>query len=437
MYTRLLTSIFLKAVDSCRPEHLIPGLLHLTAEELIIHQHRFDRYELKRLLLITAGKAAAALAVEAEKILGPSLTDGLCITKYQHALPLARVRLIEAAHPEPDENSLLAGREVIRMLEELTQNDLVLLLISGGASSLITDLPEGAGTADLKEGYRLLINSGAPIGEINCIRKHLSRIKGGQLIRVAYPAKVVSLLISDVPGDDPETIGSGLTVPDPSTYQEALQILTRHHLLAQFPEPLMHHLEKGSLGQLEETPKPGDPLFLNSFTHIVANNQLAADTAVREAQKQGFHVWQNKSVMTGNTDEEAISFARQLIGYTGPLPALFISGGETTLEVKGNGKGGRNQHFALRLLQTLKNEWKADTGFAVLCAGTDGTDGPTDAAGAVIHSGMLSAPGITTSLITAHLDNYNAYPFFATQGGLLSTGPTQTNVMDLVIGIIY
>jgi glycerate 2-kinase len=437
MDTHLLKHIFLSAVASCRPDRLLPGVMNLTPDAIALQHHQFNRSETERLFIIAAGKAAAALAVEAEKILGPLITDGLCVTKYHHGLPLSRIRMIEAAHPEPDENSLRAGNELIRMLQGLTKNDLVILLISGGASSLLTDLPEEADNTDLKEGYRLLINSGASIHEINCIRKHLSRIKGGQLVRIAHPAKVVSLLISDVPGDDPQTIGSGLTVPDPTTYQDAIHILTRFNLLTEFPVSLLNHLKKGSFGLLDETPKPGDPVFQDTYTDIIANNQLAVETAVREAQKMGFHIWRNNNIMTGNTDEEALAFSRQMIKYDGPLPALFISGGETTIRVTGHGKGGRNQHFALRILQVMKTEWNNNSRFVLLSAGTDGTDGPTNAAGAIIDSAMLSAPAITLPLIKKHLDSFNAYPFFATHGGLLITGPTQTNVMDLVIGIKY
>lgn len=437
MQTRLLTDLFSAAVQSCRPDGLIPDMISVTPEALIINHRPYSRKKTDRLFIVAAGKAAAAMAQEIEKITDLIITDGLCITKYHHALPLSRIRTIEAAHPEPDENSFLAGHEVLRMLSGLTENDLVLFLISGGASSLMTDLPEGATATDLKKGYHLLINSGAGIDEINSVRKHLSRIKGGQLVRAAYPAQVVSLLISDVPGDNLEAIGSGMTVPDPGSYQQAIGVLEQYHLTRQFPVSLLQHLYKGEWGQITETPKPSDPIFDRAFTTIIANNHQAASTAANEALKRGYTVYRDKAVMTGNTDNEALAFARKLIQYEGPLPALFICGGETTLQVKNEGKGGRNQHFALRVLLELKKEWKRSAGFMVLCAGTDGTDGPTDAAGALIHSSMLTDAGITVSRIQQHLDEFNAYPFFEATGGLFITGPTQTNVMDLVLGVIY
>lgn len=437
MHTRLLKVLFSAAVQSCRPDGLIPDMISVTPEYLIINHHHYSRKKTDRVFVVAAGKAAAAMALEIEKIPGLTITDGLCITKYHHALPLSRIRTIEAAHPEPDENSFLAGHEVLRMLSGLTENDLVLFLISGGTSALLTDLPEGTNPDDLKKGYQLLINSGAGIAEINCVRKHLSRIKGGQLVRAAYPAQVVSLLISDVPGDNLETIGSGMTVPDPGTYQQAISVLEQYGLTSQFPDSLLQHLYKGQRGQLDETPKPGDPIFQRIFTDIIATNHQAATTAEKEALKRGYSVYLDKSVMTGDTNDEALAFTRKLLGYNGPLPAIFICGGETTLRVTHEGKGGRNQHFALRVLLELKKEWKRTAGFMILCAGTDGTDGPTDAAGALIHSSMLKEAGITVSRIQQHLDQFNAYPFFEETGGLFITGPTQTNVMDLVIGMVY
>lgn len=436
-HIRQLTVIFQSAVESCQPEKLLPELFSVTPGCIHINNHRFDSTETGSICLIAVGKAAAAMAREAEKVFGSLIKEGLCVTKYGHALPLERIRIIESAHPEPDENSLLAGHEIHQLLNRLTGKEIVLFLISGGASSLITDLPEGANEKELREGYGLLVNSGADIAEINCVRKHLSRIKGGQLAKAAYPAPVISLFISDVPDDDLQTIGSGITVPDPTRFADALAVLNKYGLTDHFPLSLKMYLEKGSSGLYPETPKPGDPVFRFTINEIIASNKLALKTAIGMAEKRGYHIWQTTTPITGDTNEEALSFARLLQRYDGPLPAFFIRGGESTLRVSGNGKGGRNQHFALRVLGSMKTDWKKPNGFAILCAGTDGTDGPTDAAGALIHSGMLDDPGLSLSRINTHLDQFNAYPLLAETGGLYITGPTKTNVMDLVIGILY
>ncbi len=437
MLSQPLTEIFNKAVQQCRPDHVLPGMLELTAEELKIDTYSCKREQVRDFYIIAAGKAAGAMALEAEKVFGTFITGGLCVTKYHHALPLQRLKMLEAAHPVPDENSVEAGRQVLQLLKGRSEKDIVLFLISGGASSLVTDLPSGTSIADLTKSYQLLVNSGAAIDEINCVRKHLSRIKGGQLAKAAYPARIISLLISDVPGDDLQTIGSGPTVPDHSTFQEALNVVTKYGLQESLPASIWQHLNKGVQGALEETPKPGDPVFRSVYTRIIANNYKAAAAAKMEAEKSGFHVHWDKRLMTGNTDEEAQEFSQQLLHYEGPLPALFIRGGETTLRVSGNGKGGRNQHFALRALLEMKTHWNKPSGFAILSAGTDGTDGPTDAAGAIIHSAMLSNPDLSVTTIQEHLTQFNAYPFFAKTGGLIFTGPTQTNVMDIVFGMIY
>lgn len=437
MHIRQLTEIFQTAVESCQPQKLLPELLSVSSGFIHINNHRFNRTETGAICLIAAGKAAGAMAREAEKVFGSLIKEGLCVTKYGHALPLQRIRVIEAAHPEPDENSLLAGQVVHQLLNRLTGKEILLFLISGGASSLITDLPEGASENELREGYRLLVNSGADIKEINCVRKHLSRIKGGQLAKAAFPAPVISLLVSDVPGDDLQTIGSGITVPDPTSFEDALAVLNKYRLTDKFPLSLKIYLEKGSSGQYPETPKPGDPAFRFTINEIIASNKLALNTAISMAEKSGYHIWKTVTPITGETNEEALSFARLLQGYDGPLPAFFIRGGESTLRVSGNGKGGRNQHFALRILGSMKTDWKKQDRFAILCAGTDGTDGPTDAAGALIHTGMLNDPRLSLSSINTHLEQFNAYPLLAEAGGLYKTGPTQTNVMDLVIGILY
>jgi len=438
MYIKQAKEIFYAAINAVQPQLLLPDHVYVHEEMLHIAGQKINVSSINNLIVIAAGKAAPAMAKETEKQLGSLITKGICITKYEHAVPLDEFQTVEAAHPVPDKNSILAGKLVLQAVQNVSVNDIVLILLSGGASSLLADIPEGCKLEDIQQLSDLLVNSGASIEQINIVRKHVSSIKGGQLAKAAYPATVFTLIISDVPGDDPCSIASGPTVPDRSTFEEAYHVLVKYDIWNQVSESVRQYLEKGLNAEIEETPKPGSLFFINTFSEIIGNNKLALEAAKMSASQAGYHVVILNNVLSGDTEMEARQFVQYLLDYDGNLPACIIMGGETTLKVTGNGKGGRNQHFALCSLYELlqKSKTKYDRNITILSAGTDGTDGPTDAAGAVIDAEMIKAGMINKVRLNKHLADFDAHSFFDKVGGLIITGPTQTNVMDMVVGLI-
>jgi glycerate 2-kinase len=382
-----------------------------------------------RVFLLAAGKAGVAMAAAVERILGERLTGGLVVTKHGHmTAKLKKLSILESGHPVPDEAGLAASAQVIHLLRELNARDLLIFAVSGGASAL---LPAPAEPITLQEKGKLtelLLRAGANIFELNTVRKHISSLKGGQLAAWAYPASVVSLLLSDVIGDNIEVIGSGPTAPDPSTFTDAIQIIKHYKLEDHVPQSVLARLERGAAGLLPETPKPGDPLFRNVHNLIVGSNRLALKAAASQAKKLGYSPVILSSTMQGETREVARVHAEILRESTSSRsPICFLSGGETTVTVKGQGKGGRNQEFALAAaiaIDGLKD-------VLVLSVGTDGTDGPTDAAGAVALGNTVSRAKAAGLNAYKHLQENNAYSFFDPLGDLIRTGPTGTNVMDI------
>lgn len=437
MSVRNATEIFDAAVKAVLPGTLLPQYLYVQDGILHLGNTKRNISEAGKLIVIAAGKAAGAMAQAAELQAGELFSSAICITKYGHAVPLQYFQTIEAAHPVPDKNSILAGESVLNMLQQLKKEDTVLLLLSGGASALMADLPEGCSLEETQMLFDMLVKSGADIHEINIVRKHMSRIKGGQFARNAFPAQVISLIISDVPGDDLSTIASGPTVPDPSTFQDAYQVMVRYHIWEQTTPGIRCYIQKGLQGKVDETPKKGEQFFQQVFTCIIGNNKTAGTAALLKAEALGYHSILINDMLSGNTEEAAKSFIQTMNDYDGQLPACLLMGGETTLKVNRNGKGGRNQHFVLAALHELvkHNLPASNYHFTVLSAGTDGTDGPTDAAGAVFSSRNITPEMKSKSSI--FMSEFDAYHFFHQYGGLLETGPTQTNVMDIVIGLIH
>jgi glycerate 2-kinase len=267
--------IFRSAITTVQPAQLMQANLAVNSDELMIAGHIIPLTSFNKLYVIGAGKAAAAMAVEAEKILDSHISDGIVTTKSGHALPTKKIKVMEAAHPVPDRQGVEAVKQTLRLLEKVTANDIVICLISGGASALWCDVPPGITLPEVQATFDQLIKSGAGIHEVNTVRKHLSDIKGGQLVRHCNGARIFSLIISDVPGDDLEAIASGPTVADPSTFQDAYAILSRYNLLPVLPQSVRQHIEKGKEGAIAETPKPGDPLFKNAVNKIIGNNRIA------------------------------------------------------------------------------------------------------------------------------------------------------------------
>lgn len=381
-----------------------------------------------RIIVAGAGKAVASPGRGLEAMLGDRIDAGLLIVKHGHGFPLQRIKVREAAHPVPDAASVDATRALMRMLEATAPDDLVFFLLTGGASSLLCAPADGISLEDKARATDLLLGSGADIREMNVVRKHLSAVKGGRLRARIGARRVCTLAISDVIGDDPQVIGSGPTVPDSSTHHDALAVIERYGLAGRMPARVIDRLRRPAL------------LFHSAVAEdsyrIVASNRASLDACAQYARSLGCDVTVLTSRMMGDTRDAAARFSSTLIEratYPGNRPRLVLAGGETTLRVTGTGRGGRNQEFALRAglaLDGVRN-------VALLAAGTDGTDGPTDAAGGFADSGTVVRARVAGVNIHEHLARNDAYPLLERIGDLFKTGPTHTNVMDLVIGLAW
>ncbi|MBU1565218.1 MAG: glycerate kinase [Proteobacteria bacterium] len=430
----LIFSAAIKAVD---PEECVNRWLRLNNTDLLIGQDAYPLAANGKLYLIGIGKAAAAMAHATETLFGDRINDGVIITKYGHGMALKHCRLLEAGHPVPDDNGVEATTALLDLVATATRDDLILCLISGGGSALCPAPAAGITLADKQATTRQLLASGATIHEINTIRKHLSRIKGGRLTRATNGARLVSLILSDVIGNDLDIIASGITAPDPSTFGDCLAILGHYQLLDMIPEAVKHHLKAGTEGLQEETPKPGDPVFVKIRNYMVGSIADALAAAAVKAEELGFHPLILTSTLQGEAREAAkvlagIAIESRRSGQPVPPPTCMLAGGETTVTLRGQGLGGRNMEFALAGAMALAGT--RDT--LLLSAGTDGTDGPTDAAGAFADGTTATRAGALKMSLTQHLADNNSYRFFLPLGDLFITGPTRTNVMDIVIFLI-
>lgn len=392
----------------------------------------------QRLLIVGFGKAATAMAGALVESLDDLVDTGLIVTKYGHAaLPLpAKIKVFEAGHPVPDNQGLQATGEILRLARAADARTLIVTLISGGGSALLVAPQEGISLADKQQTTGLLLKAGADIGELNTVRKHLSRIKGGRLAEAAYPAKVVSLILSDVIGDRLDVIASGPTAPDPTTYGDALDVLSRYQLSDEVPPPVMALLRRGFRGEIPETPKAGSLILGGVENLIVGSNRQALAAAARAAQELGFTVSIVADDQVGEAREVGRQLAHQALAAAGvnkgKPPLCLLVGGETTVTVRGQGKGGRNMELALAFAMAIDGH----PGITLLSAGTDGTDGPTDAAGAMVDGTTIARARELGLNPQDYLDDNNSYAFFEKCGGLLVTGATGTNVMDLQILVI-
>lgn len=395
--------------------------------------------ELEKIFLASFGKAAVPMAKAALDYIPPGIpVNGVVITKYDHVgderLP-EFISVYEAGHPLPDKEGHAATRKMLKMLEGVDDKTFILFLVSGGASALLV-APWGNLTLDDKQKITdLLLKAGASIEELNTIRKHLSRVKGGRLAQLAYPAKVFSLILSDVIGDRLDVIGSGPTSPDSSSFNDALQVVKKYRLTGKIPPVVMEILEKGIAGEIPETPKQNDLLFNNVENIIVGSNKKATEAAKTRAQALGFETKIVSSEVQGEARVVARDFAkmaletRKTLPTTGTYGQCLIFGGETTVTVKGDGLGGRNTEFALAFAMEVEG---AD-GITLLSAGTDGTDGPTDAAGAIVDGKTTEKARLKGLEPLSYLDRNDSYRFFSQTGELFITGPTGTNVMDIQV----
>lgn len=389
-----------------------------------------ERFEADRVFVLAAGKAAGAMARAAEHLLGERLAGGLIVTKHGNEAASERLETIFAAHPEPDEKGVEAARRAEELALSLGGGDLLLALISGGASALLADPAPPIELADLKELTGELLRSGADIGDINTVRKHVSVLKGGGLVRLAAPAPTLALLLSDVVGDDPSAIASGLTAPDPTTLKEAQRVLRRYGI--EPPRSVVEHLRDA-----EDTPKPGDALFERVTSVVCGSGRHAAEAATEKASELGYEPMLLSTSVTGDARGIASVYAaviREVLESGNPLPApcAVVSGGEATVTVRGEGTGGPNQEFALALAVELDGVG----GWAALAADTDGNDGPTDAAGGLATG--ATADAIRNAGIDPEeaLANNDAHAALEAGGVLLETGPTGTNVNDLRVALV-
>ena len=430
--------IFNAAVAAVMPEHLIPHHIFLQNNRLHLFDKEYNLDSLPDIYVIGAGKASAAMAAAIEKQVGSYITAGLVVTKYDHSITLNKIKCIEAAHPVPDENSITATLETLRLLSTVKDNDIVICLLSGGASALWADLPPGITLPAVQELFSLLLKSGAQIKEVNAVRKHLSCIKGGQLLRHAPGADWFSFIISDVPGDLLEAIASGPTVADASTFNDVKTILDRYVLTDRAPESVINHIQAGIKGLVKETVKENDLLFKRAHCRIIGSNRIALEAAAVQAELMGFYIPFIDIDLTGDAATIGRELMRTCSQYADKVPACFLFGGETTVQVKGAGKGGRNQHMALSaacvMFETGSKVLAGEV--IILCAGTDGTDGPTDAAGAIADGDVVALAKAWGLDPARYLVENDAYHFFEQAGGLFKPGPTQTNVMDLVVVLI-
>jgi hydroxypyruvate reductase len=407
---QFLRRLFTAAVAAADPAKVLPPFL--------------PRGHSGRTLVLGCGKASAAMAAAVEQAWNGPL-EGLVVTRYGHAVPCRQIEIAEASHPVPDEAGMQAAARILKLAEGAREGDLVLALVSGGGSALLTLPAAGLTLADKQNVNRALLSCGAAIGEMNCLRKHLSAIKGGRLAAAAHPAKVVTLVISDVPGDDPATISSGPTVPDPTTSAQALEILDRHGIDA--GPAVRRHLAS----QDSETPKPGDQRLAGSELHLIARPQASLEAAAALAREAGVTPVILGDALEGEARElgkamAGIALQVRRHGQPAKAPAVLLSGGETTVTLKGKGRGGRNAEFLLGLALALDGA----AGLWGLAADTDGIDGSQDNAGALCGPDSLTRARAAGRDPRADLANNDAWGFFDALGDLLVTGPTRTNVND-------
>jgi len=432
--------IWAAALRSVDPAAAVYRHVKRSGGELLVGRQHIDLDKARNIWVLGAGKAAAPMAQALEKILGERLTGGVLVTRYGHGLRLRKLELLEAGHPLPDANSVAAGAHMARLAESrITPRDLVFCLLSGGGSALLASPAPGITLEDKLACTRLLLNSGATIQEMNAIRKHLSNLKGGGLARLLAGVPVLSLILSDVAGDDLDAIASGPLVPDTTTFHDCNAILRRFQLEGMVPLAVRRRLEDGASGRIPENPKPGDRIFRKKTHILVGSNAQACGAAAHAARRLGYHTLVLTSQLVGDTGEAArfhLSVLEEIAARGRPLrrPACLISGGETTVRVTGKGRGGRNQEF---VLQCVRGCAHLPEPCVIASLATDGTDGPTDAAGALVDNTTLArALRFDPDFLADCLSDNNSFEFFKRMGDQIVTGPTRTNVMDLRVLLI-
>jgi len=430
-----ILSAALEAVD---PVNAVKRQVSLSDDTLRIGQRIYDLGRYRNIYVIGGGKAGGSMAQAVEEILGQRVTAGLVNVKYGYGAKTDIIRLNEAGHPIPDAAGMAGTKQMAELARQATDEDLVLCLISGGGSALMTLPAEGITLADVKSLTDALLRCGATINEINAVRKHLSQTKGGNLARLAYPAEIASLILSDVVGNPLDVIASGPTVPDTTTFADAYGVIEKYGLIEELPRPIIERLWQGAEGLISETPKVGAEAFTRTHNLIIASNEVAAEAATTKAKELGFHTLLLSTFVEGEAREVARVFAaiaKEIVhsGRPLPRPACVIAGGETTVTIRGKGLGGRNQEMALSAALEIAGLEEV----MIVPLASDGTDGPTDAAGAIADGSTLRRAQEVGLAAAQYLADNDSYHFFQQLGDLLITGPTNTNVNDLTFTFVF
>lgn len=436
-----LERMFRAAVAAVDPGRLVRIALHVSPSGFTLSsgglRASLPREAVKHVYLVGGGKAARTMGEAARDLLGDRVTAGILAVPRGEGGDAGPVRFLEAGHPLPDDGSRLAADGMMELLSGTGDRDLVIALVSGGGSAMLSAPAPGLSPGDKEDVLRRMLRSGADIAEFNTVRKHLSLVKGGQMAKAAYPSRVWVLLLSDVPGDDPSVIASGPFSPDPTTFADAQKILIGKRICADIPPPARARIESGLSGKAPETPKPGDPVFDRVVPAVIGSNRIALEAAKREGERGGADIVRIlPGFLRGEARECGRAFVSELRAASGALPvghvAILAAGGETTVTVRGKGRGGRNQEFALAAAIELDGEG----GIAVLSAGTDGVDGPTDAAGAYVRGDTCARGREGGKIPHDHLAGNDSYAFFRALSDQVVTGPTGTNVADIAIGAV-
>jgi hydroxypyruvate reductase len=434
--------IFRRCLRAVDPFEAVKGFVHVEGDRFILGTKGQPKTELNlaefdRISLVGAGKATAPMARAIEDLLGERIQKGIINVKYGFTEDLAFTEVIEAGHPVPDENGVKGTQKILDFLYGAGEKDLIFSVISGGGSALLPQPGENMTLSEKQEITRQLLACGASIDEINAVRKHISSSKGGQMARAAFPATIVNLMLSDVVGDKMDVIASGPFVPDSSTFKD-VETIFRKYDLEDVPASIREHLKAGLEGRIPETPKEDDAIFDRVFNFIVGSNIMALETASEKAKELGYETLILSSMVEGETREVALvhtAIAKEIVKTSRPIPppACIISGGETTVTIRGDGLGGRNQEFSLAACLDLVG---LPPRVVVLCGGTDGNDGPTDAAGAVVDPFTVTRGREAGMEAADYLKNNDAYHFLGKTQDLLITGPTNTNVMDVRLVLV-
>lgn len=433
---KLLKELYWAGVKAVNPEKLVKKNIKLFLKF-------YKKQNRKKIIIISIGKASFKMAMAGAKELKENFYMGIIITKYGHIdknllknKTLEKFKIFEAGHPLPDENGLKATKEVLKIIEKEKKDSIFLILISGGSSSLFIAPSDGISLKDKIKTTEILLKAGAGIGDLNCVRKHLSKVKGGNLAKLTYPAPSVSFIISDVISDKLDVIGSGPTSPDKTTFKDALKVLDKFKVKDRIPKTVLKLLKDGALGKIEENPKEKNDIFKKNKNYIIGRNEIALKEIKRKAKEMGL----NAKIVSCEIEGEARVIGKKLLEFAifekeklkTKKGKILIFGGETTVNVKGKGKGGRAQELALSFAINIKGK----EGIYLLSAGTDGTDGPTDAAGAIVcYNTIKKAEKIKINPLK-YLNENNSYNFFKKVKDLFITAPTGTNVMDLYLILI-